>query len=462
MTNYQAYYDAARELIQKDQLENFIAGGYVAQPKALEFHAAARECDLPNGPVEVASAGGRNSGKSHSVICQILDDDCVRFPGLKWLFLRKVGRAAAESFEDLLMKATPHLYDYYTPSKSKIELPNGSRVLLGGYRTEGDIDKYIGIEYDGLCVEEANLLSKSTLDKLYGSVRSTKWRSRKYLTYNPGGIGHAHLKTKFYDPWVSGEETDTRFIFSSVKDNAFATKEYIKYLEGLSGWLKDAWLDGNFEISIGMYFTNWRKDTHVVDEVPYIVPGATVWLSMDYGFAHYTVFLLHTMTNEGVIYTIDEHAERKMLPSQHAQSVLQMLARYGLQPHHLDAIVAGGDVFSKDRDGKCPADDYKQFGLELQRADMSRVAGASEILTRLGNDIVAPTWFISRRCHRLIDTLPKMLHNPNRLEDVLKVDCDDDGVGGDDPYDAARYGLMYSPLPLNYGWGESPLAGYRG
>ena len=30
-------------------------------------------------------------------------------------------------------------------------------------------------------------------------------------------------------------------------------------------------------------------------------------------------------------------------------------------------------------------------------------------------------------------------HDPNRPEDVLKVDADEDGVGGDDSADALRY-----------------------
>ena len=45
---------------------------------------------------------------------------------------------------------------------------------------------------------------------------------------------------------------------------------------------------------------------------------------------------------------------------------------------------------------------------------------------------VRPTLFIHRRCGRLIETLPALQHDPNRPEDVLKVDADEDGVGGDD------------------------------
>jgi hypothetical protein len=43
------------------------------------------------------------------------------------------------------------------------------------------------------------------------------------------------------------------------------------------------------------------------------------------------------------------------------------------------------------------------------------------------------------RCRRLIETLPALQHDPNRPEDVLKVDADEDGVGGDDCADCLRY-----------------------
>ena len=47
--------------------------------------------------------------------------------------------------------------------------------------------------------------------------------------------------------------------------------------------------------------------------------------------------------------------------------------------------------------------------------------------------------FIHTRCARLLDCLPSLQHDPNRPEDVLKVDADEDGVGGDDTVDALLY-----------------------
>ena len=52
---------------------------------------------------------------------------------------------------------------------------------------------------------------------------------------------------------------------------------------------------------------------------------------------------------------------------------------------------------------------------------------------------IQPTLFIHERCGRLIETLPALQHDQSRPEDVLKVDADEEGVGGDDAADALRY-----------------------
>jgi phage terminase large subunit len=70
-----------------------------------------------------------------------------------------------------------------------------------------------------------------------------------------------------------------------------------------------------------------------------------------------------------------------------------------------------------------------------------RVSGWAEVLHRFGDPSngVAPRLFIHERCARLIECLPSLQHDPNRPEDVLKVDADEDGVGGDDTANCLRY-----------------------
>ena len=78
--------------VPRDQFDSLVRAGIVLQPKQLQACAAARECDAPDGPVSVAYGGARGGGKSHWGIAQ-LTDDCLRFPGLTCLLLRKVGKA---------------------------------------------------------------------------------------------------------------------------------------------------------------------------------------------------------------------------------------------------------------------------------------------------------------------------------------------------------------------------------
>jgi hypothetical protein len=55
------------------------------------------------------------------------------------------------------------------------------------------------------------------------------------------------------------------------------------------------------------------------------------------------------------------------------------------------------------------------------------------------NNGIAPTLFIPKRCARLIETVALPQYDPDRPLNVVKVDADEEGVGGDDCADALRY-----------------------
>lgn len=452
-----AYARAARAAgCPQDQIANFVRANVVLQTRQLAASAAARECDKPDGPTEVGYGGARGGGKSHWGISQVVADDCQRFPGLKFLYLRKVGKAGREAIQDLrrdVLHSTPH---EYKQQEGLLVLSNGSRVVLGHYQNDRDIDNYLGLQYDGALIEEATQLTSRKIQDVGTCVRSSKpgWRPRTYLTTNPGGVGHAYFKSRFITPFRNGTETATRFIPATARDNAFLNPEYIGTLEGLTGWLRKAWLDGDWDIAAGQYFTTWNRDAHVIS--PIMIPsGWRVWLSLDYGFTHYTAVYLLAQDGDGDIYIVDEHAERRWLVSRHCDAIDAMLARHGIDRWRLESVVAGSDVFAKKQDGATIADEYAAHGYTLTPANDDRINGAAEILRRLGDvaakPAIRPTLHISELCPRLIECLPSLEHNPQRPEDVLKVDTDDDGLGGDDPYDGGRYGLMYAAAPKSHG-----------
>jgi phage terminase large subunit len=449
-----------------DQITNFLRARIVLQPKQLQFAAAARLCDRPCthgqeepctaecGPTMLGFGGARGGGKSHTVVAQVVADDCQRFPGLKVLMLRKVGKAGKENFDDLrrrMLSAVPHSY---RESMGIVDLPNGSRVLTGHFQNEKDIDAYLGIEYDEIVVEEATTLSRGKLEDIGTCNRTSKigWRPRIYLTFNPGGVGHGHIKKMLVEPARKGLETDTRFIAATARDNAFNNPEYLRKLMRLTGWKRRAWLEGDWDIAAGQYFKNFRRDVHVIPHL-IVPPHWRVWLGFDYGFTHFTTCYLIAESGDGELFVVDEHAEQGWLPPRHAQAIFDMLARNGVRPERLETIAAGHDCWSKDRNGATTADAYEALKLVFTRANVDRIAGASEILRRLGDldnaPPIAPSLFISTNCVRLIECLPSLEHDPHRPEDVLKIDCDDDGQGGDDFYDGARYGIQHAGTARN-------------
>jgi len=453
-----------------EQLRHFRAVGYVAQPRQLAFHAAARACDAPDGPTKVGYGGARGPGKSHAVLAQVGADDCQRLPGAKWLLLRKVGRAAREGFEDLLLRAFPPWVRYYVPSRSALIFPNESRIVIGHFQHEKDVDAYLGLEYDGIAIEEATQLSRAKLEVITTVCRTSKpsWRPRMYYTWNPGGVGHGYIKQLLVMPYRRSAERETRFIPATVRDNVHINVEYRATLEALTGWLRAAWLDGDMDIAAGQFFTNWRHAVHVIPSAPYAIPpGARIWMALDYGFTHYTAVYLLAL-HDGTVTIVDEHCAQRWLPPRHANAIRAMLARHDLTLADLRSFVASPDAFhvGKDRGGKTIADQYQDEGIALTAANDDRIGRAAELLARLGDYDVDPpirhTIEICDRCARLIACIPDLEHDPHRPEDVLKVDTDDAGEGGDDPYDGAGYGLMdvpSGPAGAPAVGGHRPMAG---
>lgn len=436
--------------MQRSQLERFLAAGYVPTARQILAHVEARRMDRQGYANELLFGGARGGGKTHGLLAQAGIDDCQRFDGLKFLFLRKIGASAKESLDDLRMRLfakIPHEF-----SRGNIYFLNGSRIISGHFYAEKDVDKYIGLEFDGLILEEAGTLSKAKIEAVGGSIRSSRqdWRVRKYYSTNPGGVGHAYLKKKFILPFRQNKETETRFIPSSSKDNPYLSQDYKTYLNSLTGWLREAWLEGNWDVAAGQYFDNFNYDKVVCkpNKISADLKPFTVWASLDYGFNHYTTCYLFCKI-DGIVYIVDEFAARRQLVKTNCEGIIAMLNRNGLELSDLATFVSGPDVFAKRGDtGTCVADEFAKYGIYLRPAKTDRIAGATKMLQMFGDEKqgIEPTIRISNRCTGLIECLPNLMHDENRPEDVRKVDIDDEGIGGDDYYDGTRYGVMESDI----------------
>lgn len=417
-----------------EQVRNFMSSGYVALPNFLPFHAAARQCNERGFGVDrILLDGTRGSAKSHAVIAQIGLDDCQRFPGLKWLFLRKVQRAAAESFQDLVsrvLQGVPH-----KANSEKVTFSNESKILIGGYNDDNDIARYIGIEYDGVAVEEATQLSGDKLNKLFGSMRTSRqdWIPRSYLTTNAGGIGHSNIKKMFIDPARENRETNTRRFFSSYKDNPFINIEYKQYLEGLTGTLAKIWADCDWDTFAGQAFSQWDYDRHILRGALDIPAHWTRVRGIDWGYASPFSCLWGAIdpdTNRVILYrevygvgfTDRQQAERIKMATPPTENIAITFADPSMWTKRTITDIATS-----------AADIYAQHGVYLTPGDNGRINGKRKIDRLLANlPDGKPGLMVHESCANFIRTFPELIYDDKNPEDV-------DTSQEDHAYDALRY-----------------------
>jgi hypothetical protein len=199
----------------------------------------------------------------------------------------------------------------------------------------------------------------------------------------------------------------------------------------------------------GRYYETWRDDVHVVE--PRIIPeDAPIWGGFDWGFKHNTAFGLYTKI-DGDILKIGEHVQNKTSVRDHVSGMDSLLTRLGIPKSRIRDIMAGTDCFdgTKDTSGNSIADQYEEYGYHFSRANTDRINGWMQVRERLGNPSVghAPSFYVFNTCPKTIASIKALVHDPKRQEDVLKVDADPDGNGGDDPADETRYSLMAELLP---------------
>lgn len=420
--------------VSADQAQRFILAGYVPLAGMMRFHAWAREADRPGGPEWIAMGGRRGPGKSHTIMAQVGLDDSARVPGLKSLFLRKLKKSAAESLDDVVARVfryTPH-----TLTHDGLALPNGSRIVIGGYKDESDIEKYLGIEYDIIVIEECTQIGKTKVEKLRGSLRTSKpgWRPRVYLSANADGPGLAWFKKDFVTPAREHAENNTRFLDVTGIRNPFVNVEYEEWLDGLTGPLGKAWREGDWDAFAGMAFPQWNRERHVVQ--PFEIPSHWLkWKGTDWGYASpYCTLWLTKDPDTRRIYVYREHYAALLTDRQQAQDILEMsLEGETYFAHYADPSLwerknYQGRVFST-------ADEYKTAGLLLTKGNNDRIGGKRKV-----NNVLAdlpdgdPGLQIFSTCVHLIDQISSLASDEHNPEDV-------DTEQEDHAYDALRYGL---------------------
>lgn len=333
---------------------------------------------------------------------------------------------------------------------------SGARLWVVGLDNPG---KALSAEFDyvyGNQIEELELADWETVTGRNTGRAGHTDSPQSFGDCNPGPEDHWILKraaSGALRPLKSKHEDNPR-LFDDDGNLTEAGERSMRKLRALTGIRKSRGYLGEWVGAEGLYFEEWDGDLHTCD--PFTIPADwPVWGAFDYGFAHPTAFGLLTEDNDGGIYLIGEHVQKGWLPSAHCRAIRRLAERCGIGWHRIKKIVAGHDVFQQrgDKDAKTIAQQYAEatdpetggaIGLKFEKATLDRITGAQELLSRIGNAEVGipPRLKLFRTCKRTTAVMTRVVKDPRDPEDVLKVNADGNGEGGDDEYDMLRYGVM--------------------
>ncbi len=424
------------------------------QPKQKQFAQAIEQYPI------TFYGGAKGGGKSKGLQLIMLLRRFM-YPGSTGAIFRRTFPELEGNHIRPLFQAFPELRPYYNESKKLLTLPNEATLQFCHCNNEGDVDLYQGREFHDLAIDEAGQWPEPMFRRLLGSNRSSKAgiSPRAMLTGNPGGIGHGWLKRLFIDKRFNDREKaeDYFFIQALVDDNAALMENDPAYIHRLDSEpneaLRKAYRYGDWNIFAGQFFQEISKEVHFIEPFP-IPDHWNRFGAYDYGYNHPGAFGWFTNDEDGNTYLYREFVQAGKRVDEFAKQLNRHSDTAALYP-----IVAGHDCWAKRshtinaNEGAPPptiAEEFQSHGINLRQAVIDRTQGASQLRSYLAWQNKPPKnkprLYIFNTCPIAFDTLSRMIHDPDRVEDVLKVDATDgDPLSGDDAYDMIRYGLMSRP-----------------
>ena len=360
--------------------------------------------------------------------------------------------------------------------------PTGASVKMRYIEHERDYSRYHGHQYTRISFDEVTEYpTPGGILKMLSTLRSAhNIHCSMRLTGNPGGVGHAWVKSRYvdtcrpYEPHTDADSGFTRmFIPSRLADNQILLTSDPNYRQRIlaatagNDALRKAWLEGDWNIVAGAFFNCWSGKKHVVR--PFEIPDH--WLrfrSGDWGSARPFSFGWWAVVSEDYVTADDQRLLRGCLVRYRewygvrTDDSGQIQANTGLKlvAEDVGKQIAKMEFGDKIKYGVLDPSAFSQDGgpsiaerilkgsgqrVQFRRADNARVArlgsigGWDQLRSRMiGDEDGNPMVVCFSTCTDSIRTIPVLQHDKDRLEDI---DTDSEDHAGDD----WRYAVMSRP-----------------
>jgi len=415
---------------------------------------------------EVLYGGAAGGGKSEWLLYHFYHL-AKNYPGFSGLIIR---RTFPELRRSLILRSWG-LFDRsiarYNVSEHTWYFHNGSVLEFGYCETDRDVFQYMSAEYDAVGFDELTQFETDFCwTYLSSRCRTTVRKSiagmpapHMVAGTNPGGVGGMWVKERFVDPAPAGEvqyatidldggESRTVgrvFIPAKLGDNRYVNKtQYRIALANLSDTLRAQLEDGSWDVVEGQFFDEWDRDVHVVE--PFAIPE---WweriCGYDFGFAAPACHLWAAIGLDGQIVVYREMYGNRLTVREQADRILlaeRADPAHQKQAERIQTRVADPSIWTRTGAGPPIADQFADEGVIFRKANNARIDGWMRVRSflRVNEATAQPHLIIFKTCTNLIRTLPMLVHDDRRPEDVNTKQ-------EDHAADALRYMLMTRPAP---------------
>lgn len=430
----------------------------------------------------VGYGGARGGGKSHVLRIKAFGG-ALTYPGIRILIVRREYPELEQTMILPMRKLIPQEVAVYNGSMHMFFFANGSTIKFGHYGTSDD-DEYQGQEYDWIFMDEATQFTESQFRTLGACLRgATNIPRRMYLTCNPGGIGHLWVKRLFVSRQYRDGETaeDYTFIHATVDDNPqllAASPEYVQMLDLLPEDIRRAHRYGDWDALAGSFFSEFKKETHVIEPFWRIPAEWRKYRAFDYGLDMFACLWI-AVDFDGRCYVYRELQQSGVIVSEAAKLMLDATPPW----EHIEFTIAPPDMWNRQKDsGRSMAELFMENGVGIIRGSNNRVQGwmaVKELLKPLSGPQDRPGLLVTSNCQALISHIAAIQHDeknpsdcavqpheithicdairyfcvtrtlgaervespvPEDFEDSGMTDYDDEMTGGEMPEDYLEYG----------------------
>lgn len=340
----------------------------------------------------------------------------------------------------------------------KLDNAFGDGVLL--LRNLDDPSKYASSEFGLVSIDELTKNEKEVFDQLRTRMRWPGLPDTKFIAgTNPGSIGHEWVKKKWIDNFhEQGEKEADQFAYvkATARDNPYISQAYLRSLDSLPENMRRAFLEGDWDIFEGQFFTEFNRDKHVMPSIPRSsLPNHWPnYRSVDVsGRNGITSCHWHTVNEDGQVITYREYYWTGRDSDQHAEEIWYMshsqdeAGNWGPDENYRCTVMDGA-AWHKMGMPETTAEIYLRVWAELDLkhgvdsssalvpSDKNRVMGWDLMHSYLRLDDKRDTkWRIMDCCPNLIRTIPLLVHDEKNKDDV-------DSTGEDHGPDECRYFLQ--------------------